>query len=116
MSLETLTKVAMLAIGDELLRGDISDLNTPYLARFLVKHGAILERVVVVPDDKAQIIEELRRLKEHYSIIFTSGGLGPTHDDVTIEAISAALKRDVIISPEIKAKMEYVWIYDISRV
>ncbi len=104
----------MLAIGDELLRGDISDQNTPYLARFLVQHGAILERVVVVPDDEEQIIAELRRLKERYALIFTSGGLGPTHDDVTIEAISAALKREVVISPEIKAQMEHFYGGDIK--
>ncbi len=109
MALETLNKVAMLAIGDELLRGDISDLNTPYLARWLVKRGAILERVVIVPDDREQIAEELLNLKKRYATIFTSGGLGPTHDDVTIEAISAALKRQVVLSPEIKAQMEHFY-------
>ena len=89
----TLREAGALLIGDELLGGRVRDANGPLLARVLFDCGIRLRRVVVCPDEPAEIVEELRRMVARYDVVFTSGGVGPTHDDVTMEAIAEALER-----------------------
>ena len=81
---------AALVIGNELLSGKIADDNVVVLARTLRGIGVRLERVVMVLDDLDVIAADVRALSESYDVVFTSGGVGPTHDDLTVDAIAAA--------------------------
>ena len=93
---------AALVIGNELLSGKIADANTVVLARTLRRSGTRLERVVMVLDDIDVIAREVRNLSEKHSVVFTSGGVGPTHDDLTIDAVAAAFGVEVEIRDEIE--------------
>lgn len=81
---------AMLVIGDEILSGRTRDSNLHYIACELTKHGITLAEARVVADDPAEIIAAVRALSAKYDHLFTSGGIGPTHDDITADAIAAA--------------------------
>lgn len=81
---------AMLAIGDELLSGRTKDRNIGHLADMLTATGIDLEEVRIVPDEEDRIVEALNALRSRYDYIFTSGGIGPTHDDITADAIAKA--------------------------
>lgn len=96
---------AALVIGNELLSGKIADENVVVLARTLQGIGVRLERVVMVLDDERVIAEEVRALSEAYDVVFTSGGVGPTHDDLTVDAIAAAFDVEVEPSPPMEAML-----------
>lgn len=81
---------AALAIGDELLSGRTKDKNIGHLAELLTAAGIDLEEVRIVPDEQSRIVEALNALRSRYDYVFTSGGIGPTHDDITADAIAAA--------------------------
>ncbi|MHA6264714.1 competence/damage-inducible protein A [Arenibacterium sp. CAU 1754] len=81
---------AMLVIGDEILSGRTRDANTHHLAGELTKHGIDLKEARVVSDDRDAIIAAVRALSEACDHVFTSGGIGPTHDDITADCIAAA--------------------------
>ncbi|HEX9858612.1 MAG TPA: molybdopterin-binding protein [Paracoccaceae bacterium] len=81
---------AMLVIGDEILSGRTRDANTQYLATQLTRHGIRLMEVRVVADTRPAIIAAVNALRATYDHVFTSGGIGPTHDDITAESIAAA--------------------------
>lgn len=81
---------AMLVIGDEILSGRTRDANMHYLAGELTKHGVDLKEVRVVSDDAPAIVAAVKALSEAYEVVFTSGGIGPTHDDITADCIAAA--------------------------
>jgi len=81
---------AMLAIGDEILSGRTRDANTHHLARALAGHGIALCEARVVADDRTAIVAAVRTLGAAWDHVFTSGGIGPTHDDITAEAVAAA--------------------------
>lgn len=81
---------AALAIGDELLSGRTKDKNIGHLAELLTAAGIDLEEVRIVPDDHERIVEALNALRRRYDHVFTSGGIGPTHDDITADAVAAA--------------------------
>lgn len=87
---------AMLVIGDEILSGRTRDGNTHYLAGQLTAQGITLAEVRVVPDEQSAIVDAVNALRARYDTVFTSGGIGPTHDDITANAIAAAF--DVPIS------------------
>jgi molybdenum cofactor synthesis domain-containing protein len=89
---------AALIIGNELLSGKIADANLVVLARELRALGVQLRRVVMVLDEVATIVREVRDLAATHDWVFTSGGVGPTHDDVTIEAVAKAFEVDVVTS------------------
>lgn len=90
---------AALIIGNELLSGKIADANVVVLARALRSVGVVFRRVVMVLDEADVIAEEVRALSAAHHVVFTSGGVGPTHDDVTIEAIARAFDTHVESSP-----------------
>ncbi|PQA85772.1 competence/damage-inducible protein A [Hyphococcus luteus] len=94
---------AILAIGDEILSGRTRDANMHYLAGWLTERGVDLMEARVVPDNAQMIGEALNALRERYDYVFTCGGIGPTHDDITIDAIAAALGRPVIEHPRAAA-------------
>lgn len=96
---------AALVIGNELLSGKIQDQNIVVLAKTLRAAGVKLCRVVMVLDDLETISAEVRALSSTYDTVFTSGGVGPTHDDVTIAAVAHAFGVAVVGSPEIEATL-----------
>ena len=81
---------AMLVIGDEILSGRTKDANLGHLAEELTKHGIDLSEARVIADDHDAIVKAVRALSETHDHVFTSGGIGPTHDDITADAIAAA--------------------------
>lgn len=93
---------AALVIGNEILSGKVQDANTHTLARALRPLGIELRRVVVVPDEIDLIAGEVNALRCTHDHLFTSGGVGPTHDDLTVAAVARALGRRVVRSPVIE--------------
>lgn len=94
---------AALVIGNELLTGKIREANVEVLAKELFALGITLRRVVFCPDEVATIVAELDLLRARHDWVFTSGGVGPTHDDVTLEAVAAAFGRPLQRSAEVEA-------------
>ncbi|NKN36658.1 competence/damage-inducible protein A [Agrobacterium sp. a22-2] len=90
MTHATIVTAAMLAIGDELLSGRTKDKNIGYLADMLTLAGIDLKEVRIVADEEEAIVEALNALRGRYDYVFTSGGIGPTHDDITADAVSKA--------------------------
>ena len=91
---------AILIIGNEILSGRTQDINIKYIAKELVNVGILLEEVRVVPDKKNSIIVNLNDLRKNYDYVFTTGGIGPTHDDITSESISDALNKEYKINDD----------------
>jgi molybdenum cofactor synthesis domain-containing protein len=81
---------AALIVGNELLSGKVAEANLVELARTLRPLGVRLSRVSILPDELAILTREIRALASEHSLLFTSGGVGPTHDDITIDAVAAA--------------------------
>ena len=96
---------AALIIGNELLSGKVEESNLPELARLLRGLGVRLTRVVLVADDVEIIAEEVRALASSHDWLFTSGGVGPTHDDVTIEGVARAFGVAVVSSPQLEGML-----------
>jgi len=94
---------AMLVIGDEILSGRTKDTNTNYLARALTEAGIDLKEVRVVSDEHDRIVEAVQALSARYDHVFTSGGIGPTHDDITADAVGAAFGANVDIRNDARA-------------
>lgn len=86
----TIVTAAILAIGDELLSGRTKDKNIGHLADVLLLAGIDLKEVRIVADEEDAIVEALNALRKRYTYVFTSGGIGPTHDDITADAVSKA--------------------------
>lgn len=99
----------ILVIGNEILSGKVVDTNSPYLCQELYALGVNVQRVTVVPDDIAIIAEEVAGFSRVFTHVFTTGGVGPTHDDVTIEAVARGLRRRVVIHPDLEALLEQHW-------
>ena len=81
---------AVLVIGDEILSGRTQDTNSNAIARFLGPFGIEVKEIRVVGDKEAEIVEALNTLRARYTYVFTTGGIGPTHDDITADAIAKA--------------------------
>ena len=94
---------AMLVIGDEILSGRTRDANTHHLARELTRTGIDLAEVRVVHDDEAAIVAAVRALSGAFDMLFTSGGIGPTHDDITAEAVARAFDTPIGIRDDARA-------------
>src|SRR5688500_4274314 len=91
---------AMLVIGDEILSGRTKDKNIGFVADTLTDIGIDLEEVRIVADREAAIVEAVLALAARYDYVFTSGGIGPTHDDITADAVSKAFELPCIHDPE----------------
>ncbi|MDR9429289.1 MAG: molybdopterin-binding protein, partial [Natronomonas sp.] len=83
--------LALVSVGDELLSGDTVNTNAAWLGERLTKRGASVERVTVVPDRVADIARIVNEHAAEYDAVIVTGGLGPTHDDLTMEAVAAAV-------------------------
>lgn len=97
---------AALLIGDELLSGKVREANLHELATTLRALGITLARVVMIPDSVGVIAREARNLSYEYDVVFSSGGIGPTHDDVTIAAMAGAFGVDLVEEPTMRALLE----------
>ncbi len=94
---------ALLVVGDEILSGRTHDRNIAQVASWLQVQGIRLSEVRVVPDVEARIAEAVNALRESYDYLFTTGGIGPTHDDITVDAVAAALNVPVVVHPRARA-------------
>lgn len=89
-------QVALVTVGDELLAGDTVNTNAAWLGRQLSDRGVDVERVVVVPDREGDIARVVNEYHAEYDAVVVTGGLGPTHDDLTMDAVAAAFGRDLV--------------------
>lgn len=94
---------AILVIGDEILSGKTEEENARFLIRELRELGVALKLIMVVPDDIEQIARVLSNLSSDYTYVFTSGGVGPTHDDVTLAGVSRAFSVPIVRHPELES-------------
>jgi molybdenum cofactor synthesis domain-containing protein len=97
---------AILVIGDEILSGKVEDANARLLIGELRELGVALRRILVVPDDVDDVARAVRELSARFDHVFTSGGVGPTHDDVTIVGIAVAFETPVIRHPELERRLK----------
>lgn len=97
---------AVLVIGDEILSGRTQDTNTNAIARFLAALGIDLKEARVVGDAEEEIVAALNDLRARYGLVFTTGGIGPTHDDITADAVARAFNVDIGYHPEAYALLE----------
>lgn len=91
----TAMTVGILTVGDELLAGETANTNATWLATRLHERGATVRRIVVVPDERSEIAATLNRLRASHDAVIVTGGLGPTHDDVTMEAVADAFDEEM---------------------
>jgi molybdenum cofactor synthesis domain-containing protein len=96
----------IILIGNEILSGKITDANAAYLCRELRELGVDVRRIAVIPDDVVLIAEEVAVFSKSFDLVFTSGGVGPTHDDVTIEGVARAMGVPVMRHPELIALLQ----------
>ena len=92
----------IIIIGDEILKGQTLDTNTQFFATNLLDKGIQLKRVVVIPDEIDVIANEVKLFSDNYTFVLTSGGVGPTHDDLTFEGVAKAFDDTTYIHPEIR--------------
>jgi len=102
-------KAEIISIGTELLRGEIVDTNTSYLASQLPFLGIELQRVTTVGDDRDQLFQVLTQALDRSTLIITSGGLGPTEDDLTRECIAAVLDEEITVDPELETQLRVLF-------
>ena len=91
----------LLVIGNEILSGKVVDTNSPFLAGQLRELGVDLERILVIADEIEIIADEVRQMSEAYDHVFTSGGIGPTHDDLTMDGVALAFGRSMKLNDTI---------------
>jgi molybdenum cofactor synthesis domain-containing protein len=100
---------AVMIIGDEILSGRTQDTNLNFIAKYLGTYGVDLAEARVVPDVKEEIIAALNALRAKYDYVITTGGIGPTHDDITADCVAAAFGVELYEHPEIVAMMQSRW-------
>lgn len=100
---------AVMIIGDEILSGRTQDTNLSAIAKYIGAHGVDLAEARVVPDDEDEIVEALNHLRARYDYVITTGGIGPTHDDITADCVARAFGVPLREHPEIIAMMESRW-------
>jgi FAD synthetase len=99
---------AIIVIGDEVLSGKVEELNARFLVRELRRLGVAVRRIEVIPDVPDDIADTVHKASKNFDYVFTSGGIGPTHDDVTIAAIAMAFGVSVVRDPELAALIREV--------
>jgi len=104
----TIHTAGCIIIGDEVLGGKTIDTNSAYFAKFCFSLGINLKRIEVIADDESEIIEAARRMSENYDFVVTSGGIGPTHDDITYASIAKAFGLPLILHDEAFTRMKKI--------
>jgi molybdenum cofactor synthesis domain-containing protein len=97
---------AVLVIGNEILSGRTQDTNVAHIALTIGGWGIRLREVRVVPDVEREIIDAVQALSKRYDYVFTTGGIGPTHDDITAESIAKAFDKSLVVHPDIAARIQ----------
>jgi len=100
-----MASAALLVIGNEILSGKVRDTNSAFLAVELRKLGVDLERILTIPDEIALIARETKDMSERFDYVFTSGGIGPTHDDMTMDGIALAFDRQLEMNQSMVDRM-----------
>jgi molybdenum cofactor synthesis domain-containing protein len=98
-SQDTIVTAALLVIGDEILSGRTKDKNIGFIAEYLTAIGIDLKEVRVVSDDEDEIVAALNALRKRYTYVFTTGGIGPTHDDITADSVAKAFGVPIDVDP-----------------
>jgi len=98
-------QVAIVTVGDELLAGDTENTNAGWLARQLADRGARVARMLTVPDDGGAIADAVARYREAFDAVVVTGGLGGTHDDVTVAAVADAVGRELAVDPAARERV-----------
>ncbi|CAL4177858.1 unnamed protein product, partial [Meganyctiphanes norvegica] len=98
---------SIVVIGDEILRGQTQDTNTYFLSKKLHHLGVKVQRVSIIPDDLATISQEVLEFSKRYTFVLTSGGVGPTHDDITYEGVAAAFGEKVVPHSDLIEKLKF---------
>jgi len=98
--------IGIYIIGDEILSGRTKDKNLGFIADYMTALGIDLREARLVPDVEEEIVAALNALRHRYSYVFTTGGIGPTHDDITVDAVAEAFGVGVVIHPEARAILE----------
>src|SRR4029078_4417727 len=106
MDSERVWTAARVVIGDEILSGRTQDKNVAQLATWLNDQGIRLAEVRIVPDDQQRIADTVNALRSVHDYLFTPRGIGPTHDDITVDAIAAAFGVPVVIHPAARKILE----------
>ena len=106
MAEQKIWTAALAVIGDEILSGRTEDRNVAQIATWLNRQGIRLAEVRIVPDDPQRIADAVNALRAAHDYLFTTGGIGPTHDDITVDSIAAALGVPVIVHPEARRILE----------
>jgi molybdenum cofactor synthesis domain-containing protein len=106
MQTDAMPTAAMLVIGDEILSGRTRDANMHHLAKALTDHGIRLEEVRIVADVHDRIVAAVRALSSGYDHLFTSGGIGPTHDDITADAVAEAMGAHLDVRDDARAILQ----------
>ncbi len=106
MTAQTAITAGIVIIGDEILSGRTRDINVQQIAEFLAPLGITLSEVRIVSDDRDAIVEAVQALSARCAYVFTTGGIGPTHDDITADAVAAAFDRPIDVRADAKAILE----------
>lgn len=106
MNAKRIWTAGLIVIGDEILSGRTQDKNVAALAKWLNVQGIRLTEVRIVPDIIDRIVDAVNQVRASTDYLFTTGGIGPTHDDITVDAVSAALGVDVVVHPRARAILE----------
>jgi len=96
---------AILVIGDEILSGRTKDKNIGYIAEYMTNLGVDVKEVRVVPDDEPEVVAALNTLRNRYTYVFTTGGIGPTHDDITADCVAKAFGVSIDVDPRARAML-----------
>ena len=111
-----LVTAGILVIGDEILSGRTKDRNIGYIAEYLTTIGIDLREVRVVPDIEDEIVSAVNALRARYTYVFTTGGIGPTHDDITADSIAKAFGVPIHVDPRARAMLlEYIKPEDLNE-
>lgn len=114
-SVEPVT-AAILVIGDEILSGRTKDRNIGYIAEYLTTLGIDVREVRVVPDVEEEIVAAVNALRARYTYLFTTGGIGPTHDDITADSVAKAFGVSIDVDPRARAMLlEYIKAEDLNE-
>ncbi|MEM1114223.1 MAG: molybdopterin-binding protein [Pseudomonadota bacterium] len=105
MTQSNTVRAGLVVIGDEILSGRTQDANIAYLAKWLNEEGVSLAEVRIVGDERSAIIEAVNALRQRCDYCFTTGGIGPTHDDITVDAVAGAFDVGVIYNDEALAML-----------
>ena len=100
------TTAAILVIGDEILSGKVADQNARLLIGELRELGVALHRILIIPDDVDTVAVAVRELSANFDHVFTSGGVGPTHDDVTISGVARAFNKPIVRHPDLERRLK----------